>query len=267
MRTPTARPGLERRIGDDLAFAHELADLADRISMRRFRSPSLEIHHKPDRSPVTDADLAIEEALLERIERFRPGDAVVGEELGRTEGNGTGYRWVIDPIDGTKSYLRGNETWATLIALQVDGRTAVAVASAAAFGHRYHATPGEGAFADGRRLAVSSVASVEQALIAHTNVNSYRAVGRGRQFLALVERCWEARGYGNSVGHLSVARGTADIAWTPRGNIWDFAALQLIVTEAGGRFTDVAGLPRPDGGSGVSTNRLLHDAVIAAIRE
>jgi histidinol-phosphatase len=258
---------VEREVDEELAFAHELADIADRISTGRFRSRDLRIEHKVDTSPVTETDLAVERALVDRITRDRPDDAVIGEELGANGREGNGYRWILDPIDGTKSYVRGNETWATLIALQHDDETVVAVASAAAFGSRYHATLRGGAFVNGDRLRVSTVNRVEQAIIAHTHVLSYERVGKERQFLALAERCWDSRGFGNSLGHLSVARGTVDIAWTPRGAIWDFAALKLIVEEAGGRFTDASGVVRADGGNGVSTNGILHDAVMTAIRD
>jgi histidinol-phosphatase len=247
---------------EELAFAHELADVADSISMDRFRAPDLVVAVKPDRSPVTEADLGIERALRELIASRRPGHAVVGEEFGGDAGHRSGWRWVIDPIDGTRGFVRGDETWGTLIALQHDGRSVAAVASTPAFGQRYAALRGGGATVDGRTLAVSRVTRIEQAMLAHTSVSGFARVGLSAELVEIARRCSDARGLGNTHSHLAVARGTADIGWTSRANVWDYAALSLIVEEAGGRFLDRSA-DGPLGGTGLSTNGLLHDEVLA----
>lgn len=249
---------------DDVTLAVELADAADRISMDRWRAHDLHIDRKADLSPVTEADHAVERAMRELVRSKRPGHAVIGEEFGLEEGSGDGWRWVVDPIDGTRSYVRGNETWATLIALQHEGATQVAVASAPAMRLRFHATRGQGAFVNGRRIHVSAIKTVEESLLTHTSLNGFVRVGLGDRLLRLAGRCWDARGFGNSMSHLAVARGSADIGWTARANVWDFAALALIVEEAGGRFTDRSADDASLGGTGISSNGVLHDAVLEA---
>ena len=248
----------------DLALALQLADEADRIAMARFRAHDLKVDRKPDLTPVTEADHAIESGFRERIRAERPEHAVTGEEFGADAGAGGPWRWVIDPIDGTRSFVRGMETWATLIALQRDGVTQVAVASAPAMRLRFHAVRGEGAHLNHRRIQVSEISRVDEALITHTSLPGFARVGLADRFVRLAARCWDARGLGNSMSHLSVARGTADIGWTSRANIWDFAALGLIVEEAGGRFTDHSGDDPVLGGTGISSNSLLHDTVLEA---
>lgn len=247
---------------DDLALAMELADAADRISMDRWRAHDLRIDRKPDLSPVTEADQAIEHEFRERVQCDRPGHAIIGEEYGRIEGGD--WRWVVDPIDGTRSFVRGNETWATLIALQHEGTTQVAIASAPALRLRFHAVRGRGSFMNGRQIHVSEISSVDEALLTHSSLNGFVHVGLGPRITKLADRCWDARGLGNSMSHLAVARGTADIGWTSRANVWDFAALALIVEEAGGRFTDRSSDDANLGGTGISSNGLLHEAALEA---
>ncbi|MBV8195649.1 MAG: histidinol-phosphatase [Candidatus Dormibacteraeota bacterium] len=247
---------------DDLELALHLADSADRVSMDRFRAHDLQIDRKPDLSPVTEADRAIEQAFRDEVRRARPDHAVVGEEFGAT--GDARWRWVIDPIDGTRSFVRGMETWATLIALQDAGSTMVAVASAPALRLRFHAVRGEGAFLNDHRIHVSEISRVEEALITHTSIPGFARVGLADRLVRLAARCWDARGLGNSMSHLSVARGTADIGWTSRANLWDFAALSLIVEEAGGRFTDRSADDAHLGGTGISSNAVLHDLVLQA---
>jgi histidinol-phosphatase len=247
---------------DDLVMAQELADEADRLAMASFRAHDLRVDTKADLSPVTAVDRAIEKRIRERVERERPAHVVLGEEFGGERG-AAGWQWVIDPIDGTRSFVRGNETWAILIALRRDGRTELAVASAPAMRLRYHAVRSQGAHLNGRRISVSKISQVDEAMIA-TSVRGFVRTGQIDRFTELVGRCWDARGVGNSLAHLMVARGTADIGWTSRANVWDFAALSLIVEEAGGRFTDRSGDDPVLGGTGISSNGLLHDAVLQA---
>jgi histidinol-phosphatase len=250
-------------VNDDVALAHELADLADSISMAGWRSRDLEVIAKADLTPVTAADRAVERALGEYVSTRRPQHAFMGEEFGPHGDDRAEWRWIVDPIDGTRSYARGNETWATLIALQRDGETVLSIASMPALNHRYHAVAGEGAFLNGRPIHVSRVNEINDALITHTSIPGFVHTGLSDRLVALAGQCSDARGLGNSMSHLAVARGTADIAWTSRANVWDFAALALIVREAGGRFTDRSGDDPALGGTGISTNGLLHDRVLA----
>jgi histidinol-phosphatase len=250
-------------VNSDLGFALALADLADAITMRHFRSPRLVVETKVDLTPVSAADHETEAALRVAIARDRPGDSVVGEEFG-DDGDGA-VRWILDPIDGTRHYVRGIPLWATLIALERDGALAAAVASAPALGTRWSAARGEGAFANGRPIRVSSVATLEEASFSYAGVGSFERHGYGAALRSLAERVWMERAYGDFWQHVLVAEGRLDFAVEASVNLWDLAPVQLIVEEAGGRFTDFGGVPRPDGGSGVSSNGLLHDEVLAAL--
>lgn len=250
----------------DLAFALELADEADLLSMERFGAADLRVDTKDDLTPVTDADRAVEEALRRRIATQRPGQAVVGEEMGDAGCRaGASTRWILDPIDGTKNYLRGVPVWATLIGLERDGRVVVGVVSAPALGRRWWATRGEGAWAGSRRIGVSGVATLEDAFLSYDSIVGFETHALGDRFLELARRCGRTRAYGDFWSHMLVAEGAIDVAVEPEVALWDVAAIQVIVEEAGGRFTDLAGRARPDGGSGVSTNGLLHDEVLAGL--
>jgi histidinol-phosphatase len=254
---------------DDLTLALELADLADSITLERYRSADLAIETKPDRTPVTEADRATEVALRERLAAARPQDAVIGEEFGAGADDSGPRRWILDPIDGTKSYVRGLDTWATLIALAVDDEVVVGVASMPALGRRWWAQRGGGAFAGdvpgGRRLQVSSVAELGDALLTWSGIEDWDAMGRGEQIIELARACWRSRGIGDIWQYMLVAEGVAEIALDPEVKIWDLAAPLIIVEEAGGRFTDHGGVRRPDGGSGIATNGLVHEAALAIV--
>jgi histidinol-phosphatase len=252
-------------VDSDLAYALSLADVADEITMRHFRSHSLEVETKADLTPVSAADREAEEALRAAIGRDRPGDAVVGEEFG-SAGEGGEARWILDPIDGTRHYVRGIPLWATLIALERGGSLAAAVASAPALGTRWWAARGDGAFANGRPIRVSSVATVEEASFSHAGVRSFDKHGLGAGLRALSERAWMERAYGDFWQHMLVAEGRLEFAIEAVVNLWDLAPVQLIVEEAGGRFTDFGGVARPDGGSGLSSNGLVHDKVLETLR-
>ena len=248
----------------DLAFALELADLADAITLERFLAEDLVVETKPDLSPVTEADRAVEQALRKRIGEERPGHSVVGEEFGADQPETA--RWILDPIDGTKNYLRGVPVWATLIALERGGRVEVGVASAPALHRRWWAARGEGAFVNGRRIRVSGVADLSDAVLSYASLGSWGQHGLGEQFLALARGCWRTRGFGDFWSHMLVAEGAADVATEPEVELWDLAAPQVIVEEAGGRFTDLGGTATPAGGSVVSSNGLLHDRVLTTLR-
>lgn len=243
----------------ELAFALALADEADAIALPRFRALDLRIEEKPDLTPVSDADRAVERRLRERIAAERPGERVLGEEEGADAGDGD--RWILDPIDATKNYVRGIPVWATLLALE----ERVAVVSAPALGRRWWALRGGGAWtrdADGtvRRLAVSRVARVEHAVLAYTSLS-----GWDDRFHRLAMRAWAARGYGDFWQYMLLAEGGVDGCLERVAEHWDLAAPQLIVEEAGGTFTDLAGTRRADGGSAVASNGLLQDELLAAL--
>jgi histidinol-phosphatase len=248
----------------DLSFALELADLADAITTERFQADDLIVETKPDLSPVTEADRAVEQVLRKRIGEERPGHSVVGEEFGADDPGGT--RWILDPIDGTKNYLRGLPVWATLIALEREGRVEVGVVSAPALARRWWAARGDGAFVNGRRIRVSKVADLSDAVLSYASLTSWEQHGLGEQFLTLARSCWRTRGFGDFWSHMLVAEGAADVAVEPEVELWDLAAPQVIVEEAGGRFTDLGGTPTPAGGSVVSSNGLLHHRVLTTLR-
>jgi histidinol-phosphatase len=248
----------------DLVFALELADMADALTLPRFRAADLVVESKLDLSPVTEVDRAVESALRRRIAQARPADGVVGEEFGE-EGGGDA-RWIIDPIDGTKNYVRGIPVFATLIALERDGELVAGVASAPALGRRWAAGRHQGAFADGRPIRVSRIARLEDAQLCFPGALGFERIGRGEQFLGLARRCWRSRGFGDFWQHVLVAEGSADVAVEPQVSLWDLAPLQLIVEEAGGKFTDLTGVVTAAGGSAVSTNGHLHDQVLDFFR-
>ena len=238
----------------DLSLALELADLADGIALPRFRASDLRVETKPDLSPVTDADTAVERAIRTRLAEDRPRDGVLGEEFAVVPTLKGGRRWIVDPIDGTRNYSRGVPVWATLIALEDDGVLQVGVISAPALGQRWWAERGAGAFADGQPIRVSAVARVEDAVL---------CFAVEQQLPEIAARCWHARGFGDFWAHMLVAEGAADGAIDAVGvSIWDLAAVRIVVEEAGGRFSDAAGVARIDGGSAVSSNGLLHDELL-----
>jgi histidinol-phosphatase len=245
----------------DLTLAIELADVADAITLPRFRALDLAVETKTDLTPVTDADRAAEEALRAALAQRRPEDGVLGEEGGETAGR-SGRRWILDPVDGTKNYSRGIPVWATLIALEADGDIVAGVVSAPALHRRWWASRGGGAFADGQRLRVSAVERVEEAVVSFTR----SGLGAGTGTAELVRRAWHARTFSDFWSHVLVAEGSVDVALEPVMNVWDVAPIRVIVEEAGGRVTDDRGGPHIHGGPAVSTNGVLHDAVLAALR-
>lgn len=257
-------PGYE----NDLELATRLADAADAITTARFRALDLAVERKPDRTPVTDADTAVEDAIRAILAADRPDDAVLGEERGGTAA--TGRAWVLDPIDGTKNFLRGVPVWATLIALVEDGTPVVGMISAPLLGRRWWAADGDGAWmsdsAGARRISVSKVASLEDAYLSTTDLNSWVEYHSREKYLDLVNACWESRAFGDFWHHCLVAEGALDVAAECIVNPWDVAAAQVLITEAGGRFSDLNGEARYDNGSALSTNGLLHDEALAILK-
>ncbi len=253
---------------DDLRLAHVLADAADSSTLARFRALDLRVETKPDLTPVTDADRGAEEAIRATLKRARPRDAVTGEEMGDS-----GYgprRWIIDPIDGTKSFVRGVPVWATLIAL-MDGDDVVAgVVSAPALNRRWWAAVGSGAYTgrsltSATRMQVSDVKTLADASLSFSSLTGWSASGREAPFLDLTRDVWRTRAYGDFWSYVLVAEGAVDIACEPEVKLHDLAAPAIVVSEAGGRFTDLAGLPGPGGGSAVATNGHLHDEVLTRL--
>ncbi len=253
-------------VADDISLAQQLADQADALTMERFGALDLRIETKPDLTPVTDADRGAEESLRTALSASRPGDALLGEEYGGTAVF-AGRQWVLDPIDGTKNFVRGLPVWATLIALLVDGVPEVGVVSAPALRRRWWAGSGEGAFTsfDGvtRRISVSGVDDVASASLSYSDLTGW-GVRRSR-FLDLVDAVWRVRGYGDFWSYCLLAEGAVDIVAEPEVKLWDLAPLDVLIREAGGRFTNLEGSPGPHGGSAVATNGLLHDRVLSSL--
>ncbi len=256
---------------DDLELTLELADLADSMTLERFRAEDLVVEDKPDLTPVTEADRAVERTIREVLAEARAGDVVLGEEYGPgQEAADGGRRWIVDPIDGTKNYVRGIPVWATLLALEEGGEITVAAASAPALHRRWWAMRHQGAFmsdgvGDEKRLQVSAVRELADAQLSFAGFEDWEAKGRLDALLELGRRCWRTRAFGDFWGYMLVAEGAIEISCEPVVELWDLAAPQLIVEEAGGRFTDLRGQPRAGGGSGIGTNGLLHDAALEIV--
>lgn len=252
---------------DDLELALSLADSADALTMQRFGAVDLHVDSKPDLTPVSDADLDCEKMVRQRLSARRDHDAVLGEEFGG-ELLLEGRQWVVDPIDGTKNFVRGVPVWATLIALLVDGIPRVGVVSAPALKRRWWAAEGLGAFGSfdrqemPRRLTVSGVTDLASSSLAFSSLSGWAERGIRDEFIALTDDLWRVRGYGDFYNYCLVAEGAVDIAAEPEVSLWDLAALDILVREAGGRFTALDGTPGPAGGSAVATNGPLHDAVL-----
>jgi len=247
----------------DLVLALRLADAADAVSLPRFRATDLQVETKPDMTPVSEADRAAEQAIRKILQQERPDDGIVGEEFG-SSGEGA-RRWILDPIDGTKNYVRGIPVWGTLIALEQDGDIVVGVVSAPAIGHRWWAARGQGAFRNGDPTRVSSVAALSDAQLSYNAQTTCEEAGLGPQALALARACWCTRGYGDFWSHCLVAEGAVDVAVEPIAAVWDLAPLKVIVEEAGGRFTDITGADRIDGGNALASNGLLHEEALGIL--
>lgn len=251
---------------DDLRLAHVLADDADSLTSARFKALDLHVMSKPDLTPVTDADEAVEEGIRRTLSRVRSRDAVVGEEQG-TSGHSQ-RRWVVDPIDGTKNYVRGVPVWATLIALVVDDQVVLGVVSAPQLQRRWWASTGNGAWT-GRsllkatRCQVSDVRRLEDASFSYSSVHGWDQRGRLDDFLSLSRRCWRTRAYGDFWSYMLLAEGAVDIAAEPDLELYDMAALDVIVREAGGRFSALDGNDGPFGGNALASNGHLHEAALA----
>src|SRR5918994_628904 len=251
---------------DDLRLAHVLADDADSLTQARFKALDLHVMSKPDLTPVTDADSAVEEGIRRTLSRVRSRDAVVGEEQGTT--GHSQRRWIVDPIDGTKNFVRGVPVWATLIALAVDDEVVLGVVSAPRLQRRWWASAGNGAWT-GRsllkatRCEVSDVRRLEDASLSYSSLSGWEDRGLGEDVLALMRRVWRTRAYGDFWSYMLLAEGTVDIAAEPELAVYDMAALDVIVREAGGRFTSLDGTDGPWGGNALASNGHLHEAALS----
>ncbi|MFJ8541339.1 histidinol-phosphatase [Streptomyces sp. NPDC093586] len=259
---------------DDLRLAHVLADAADAATMDRFKALDLKVETKPDMTPVSEADKAAEELIRGHLSRARPRDAVLGEEYG-TEGTGP-RRWVIDPIDGTKNYVRGVPVWATLIALMEAGeggyQPVVGLVSAPALGRRWWAVKDHGAFTgrsltSASRLQVSQVSALSDASFAYSSLSGWEEQGRLDGFLDLTREVWRTRAYGDFWPYMMVAEGSVDLCAEPELSLWDMAANAIIVTEAGGTFTGLDGRPGPHSGNAAASNGRLHDELLGYLNQ
>ena len=253
---------------DDLRLAHVLADAVERITTARFRAEDLRVETKQDLSLVSDADRDAEELIRGQLKRTRPRDAVIGEEFAPT--GSSPRQWVVDPIDGTHNFVRGVPVWGTLISLVDDGRPVLGLVAAPALGRRWWAALGSGAWAgrsltSAKQLHVSGIARLEDASISCSSYTSWSSVGREREVLDLARTCSRERAFGDFWSYMLLAEGAVDIAAEPELGLHDMAALVPIVTEAGGRFTSLAGVDGPYGGNAVATNGLLHDEVLRRI--
>jgi len=252
----------------DLALALTIADQVDAITNERFGAADLIVETKPDLTPVTEADRAAEQAIRAVLASERPDDAISGEEFG--SGGSASRRWVLDPIDGTKNFVRGVPVWATLIAL-LDGEDAVVgVVSAPALGRRWWASSGGGAWvstfgAEPRRLAVSKVSELRDASLSYASLSGWAELGLRDALVALTDTVWRSRAYGDFWSYMLIAEGAVDIAAEPELSVWDMAALAPIVTEAGGRFSGVNGVDGVHQGNAAASNGLLHKALLAAL--
>jgi histidinol-phosphatase len=251
---------------DDLRLAHVLADDADSLTLARFKALDLHVMSKPDLTPVTDADKAVEDGIRRTLSRVRSRDAVIGEEQGTT--GHSQRRWIVDPIDGTKNYVRGVPVWATLIALAVDDEVVLGVVSAPQLQRRWWASAGNGAWT-GRSLLkatkceVSDVRRLEDASLSYSSLSGWDERGRLDDFVSLSRRCWRTRAYGDFWSYMLLAEGAVDIAAEPELELYDMAALDVIVREAGGRFTSLDGTDGPWGGNALASNGHLHDAALS----
>ncbi|MBF0807572.1 histidinol-phosphatase [Rothia nasimurium] len=251
---------------DDLRLAHIMADAVDRLTLAKFTSHDFAVDTKPDLTPVTDADREAEQLIRSQLSRVRTRDSVLGEEFGET--GSSPRQWVIDPIDGTKNFVRGVPVWATLIALLDHGKPVVGVVSAPALQRRWWAAEGTGAYtgrslAKATRISVSSVAQLEDASLSYSSLTGWRNLGLRDNFIDLTDTVWRTRAYGDFWSYMMVAEGVVDAAAEPELGLYDMAALVPIVTEAGGRFTSLAGADGPHGGNALATNGHLHEAVLS----
>lgn len=257
------------RLSDDLAFARSIIDRVDSLTLERFTAGDLAVETKADDTPVTDADREAERVIRAMLGRSRSRDTVYGEEEGGVTVRAA-RRWIIDPIDGTKNYMRGVPVWATLLALEEEGEIVLGIVSAPSLGRRWWGAKGLGAFTGrswvgARRIRVSEVADLADASISYSSLSGWAARGQLRAFMRLTQQAWRTRAYGDFWSYMLVAEGAVDVAAEPELQLYDMAALVPIVEEAGGSFTSLHGEPGPWGGCALATNGLLHADVLEVL--
>lgn len=254
------------RLSDDLQVLAGILNQVDEYTLRRFRADDLQIETKPDMTPVTDADKGAEQIIRSMLGQFRARDAIYGEEGGSHKGY-SNRRWIIDPIDGTKNYVRGVPVWATLVGLEEDGEIVLGMVSAPALKRRWWAARGLGAFtgkswASAQQIHVSRVGRLEDASFSYSSMGGWSDRGQLRAFMRLAQSCWRTRAYGDFWSYMLLAEGAVDIAAEPDLELYDMAALVPIIEEAGGKFTSLDADPGPWGGNAVATNGFLHQATL-----
>jgi histidinol-phosphatase len=251
-------------LDDLLKFAHTLADAADLIAMKYFKT-DFQVETKADNTPVSIADREVEAKLRELIAERFPSHGIVGEEL--EESLGSEWRWILDPIDGTSHYVQRDPGWSSLIALARENQVVVSVASFPAIGFRAWASLGNGAFIDGRQIHVSTVSDISQATLNHTRAGGWLKAGQGDALQRVSAHCLNAEHFSGGLSQIHIAQGVADIAMCINGKLWDYATPRLIVEEAGGTFTDLDGQPRADGRGCLATNGLLHATALELVAQ
>lgn len=257
-----------REFTDDVRLMHLMADDADSLSMNRFKAQDLRVSTKSDTTHVTEVDTAVEEAIRRTLSRTRPRDAIHGEEFADT--GDSVRRWIIDPIDGTANYLRGVPVWATLIALEVDGEIAASVVSAPALSRRWWASRGGGAYTgrsilSATQIQVSRITALNESSLSYSDVAGWVDSGRGQGFINLMRETWRQRAYGDFWSYMLVAEGAVDLACEPDLALYDMAALDIIIREAGGTFTSLDGKPGPWGPGALASNGALHKTALSII--
>jgi histidinol-phosphatase len=257
-------------MNQDLELALELAEIADEISLARFKNQDFKVETKPDSTPVTESDRAVEKAIKHKLSQARPTDSIIGEEFG-TEGvnlHGPGSRtWIIDPIDGTANYMRQVPIWATLIALSIDGKPTVSVVSAPALGRRWWACPEDGSWTreiDGttRKLAVSKISDLEHASMSYVSLKLWEQLGKTDQLMNIVRKVWRTRAFGDFWSYMLLAEGAIDFTCEHGLEIYDWAALVPIVEQAGGRITSYHQELNPKSSAVLASNGLLHPQIL-----
>ncbi|MDB5102832.1 MAG: histidinol-phosphate phosphatase [Fibrobacteres bacterium] len=245
---------------EETELALRMAKEAGSIILSYFQT-SMHVETKQDNSPVTIADRKSEEALRALMEKHTPGYGIIGEEFG-TQAGLTDREWVIDPIDGTKAFIHGVPLFGTLLALLEKGKPIVGVISLPALGHVVHASAGGGCKLDGKPCSVSRIASIEESLLLDGSISTMERLGHGSAWTALRTRAKLHRGWGDCYGHFLVATGRAEAMVDPIVSVWDVAPMAIILPEAGGRFSTIDGADTITGGSGISSNGLVHEEIL-----
>ena len=241
------------------------AQAAGKLALEYFDT-DVAVITKADLSPVTIADRSAEELLRKHLTTRFPDDGFLGEEFGETPGT-TGYRWIIDPIDGTRSFIRNIPIWATLVGLEYRGETIAGVCHIPTWSQTYRALRGEGAFRDERRLHVSNVERLDKALVSYSSFDFFKQADEQDAFTRMLAATERSRAYADFYGFVLVAQGSVDVMVEQGVHIWDVAGLKVIIEEAGGRFTDWKGQPTVDRPDALATNGKLHSAALDILRD